>query len=126
MASRVKINRKYSFVDTADYTVPDESLTVPNDALSMRQLLMRFQRGQVPAGYERDMVGDPDGQDFVDPSLRQNSDLTDIDDYAEEFHTTLSYELAKSAHRRASRTSFASGSDAQGPGATTDENPASN
>lgn len=114
MASRVKINRKYSFVDTADYTVPDESLTVPNDALSMRQLLMRFQRGQVPAGYERDMVGDPDGQDFVDPSIRLNADLTDLDDYAEEFHTTLTSELAKSARRRASRASQPPGADAQG------------
>lgn len=105
MVFQVKLRGKYSYSSKEfDYTADSTSKTVPNDALSLRELLMRSVKGVFPDGVEHDVVYDDDSYDEVYPPMRQNADLTDFDDYKEEYDNLVNYEYRKSLSRRAARS----------------------
>ncbi|WGL31324.1 hypothetical protein [Dipodfec virus UOA04_Rod_931] len=85
------------------YSIPSDSQTVPNDALSARELLMRFKKGLPPEGTERYVEYDEEDDFNINPSVRQNADLTDSEDFREEFHTLLRDEVTKSRNRSKAR-----------------------
>lgn len=64
-------------------SVSDESFTVPDQSLTVKEILNRYSSGMLPAGilmssdFEDDDESDLD-DDFVSPEMRQNKDLTDI------------------------------------------------
>lgn len=96
------------------YSIPSDSLTVPDEALSPRELLMRFKKGLPPEGTERYVEYDEEDDFNINPSVRQNADLTDSEDFLEEFHTLLREETVKSHNRAKARTQRGSGAGAQG------------
>lgn len=91
------------------YSIPSDSQTVPNDALSARELLMRFKKGLPPEGTERYVEYDEEDDFNINPSVRQNADLTDSDDFREEFHDLLREEVTKSNNRAKKRAERGSG-----------------
>lgn len=54
-----------------------ESLTVPKQSLSVKELVARFSRGQ-SIGVRKQMYFDPDGHDEIDATLDGNFDLSDV------------------------------------------------
>lgn len=82
----------------------EKPITVPDQNLSVKDLLRRFTRGLPPPGIERDMIYDEDGQDFVSPELGQDRDLTDIDYGRDELSNIASAEKTKRAQRKARKT----------------------
>lgn len=114
MAYRVRTRFTYRPSDF-EYFVTQTSQTVPGDALSLRELLIRFTKGLPPPGTERDVDYDDTRDlsmeqmmrdkvdDDVHPSIRQNADLTDFDDYKDELRGLAQIEVQKSARRRAAR-----------------------
>ena len=114
MAYRVKGRYTYRPSDYI-YFVTQDSQTVPGDALSLRELLIRFTKGLPPPGTERDVEYDDTRDlsmaqmmrdkidDDVHPSIRVNADLTDYDDYKDELRNLAQIEVQKSARRRAAR-----------------------
>lgn len=82
----------------------ERPITVPDQNLSIKDLLRRFTRGLPPPGIERDMVYDEDGQEFVSPELGQDRDLTDIDNGRDELSYIASTEKNKRSQRKASKT----------------------
>ena len=93
---------KYTFEPSKGQETGDDTIVVPDESLSIRELLVRFQRGQPPIGTNREPVYDenPDSWD-IEPQFAQNRDLSDLDELKQEFNETLNYELQKSANRRA-------------------------
>lgn len=81
----------------------ERPITVPDQNLSVKDLLRRFTRGLPPPGIERDMVYDEDGQDFVSPELGQDRDLTDIDYGRDELANIHASETSKRSKRKASK-----------------------
>lgn len=96
------------------YSIPSDSQTVPNDALSARELLMRFKKGLPPEGTERYVEYDEEDDFNINPSVRQNADLTDSEDFREEFRTLLREEVTKSHNRSKARAHRGSGTGAKG------------
>lgn len=78
-----------------DRPIEERSCTVPDQSLSVTQILERFSVGLPPAGIVQNTVYDygPDdssamdadlADDYVNPAMRQNQDLTDYDDLQKE------------------------------------------
>ncbi|UPW41901.1 hypothetical protein [Dipodfec virus RodF1_80] len=84
--------------------IPYESQTVPDQSLTVKEILNRYSSGLLPAGilmssaFEDDDESDLD-VDFVSPEMRQNKDLTDI------FELNREEESYKRAYRRAKEQS---------------------
>lgn len=92
---------KYTFVPQAGLDTGQDTIVVPDESLSIRELLLRFQRGQPPIGTNREPVYDENQDSWdIDPQFAQNRDLSDLDNFKQEFIETLNYELQKSANRR--------------------------
>lgn len=62
------------------------SLTVPDQSLTLRQIVYRYASGNLPIGLAKDVVYDGDEEDnfVVDPLNEQNFDLTDMQEYERE------------------------------------------
>lgn len=65
--------------------ISDRTMTVPDQSLTVKQILDRFGCGMPPVGVLHDPVysEDPDGDfddNYISPDVKQNFDLTDIDE----------------------------------------------
>lgn len=94
--------RTYRVLSKNDYDIEEfmhdydpVSLAVPDQTMSLRDLIRCYQNGTVPLTAMRegaydstDVMEDIDVSsydlDFVSPALRQDQDLTDMDEYGEE------------------------------------------
>lgn len=88
-----------------DYPVSSYSETVPDQSLSVREILIRFTRGLPPPGIARPAVYDDEGdnENFfdVDPIMRQDMDISDVDTYKDEYeHRQSLIERAKQAAKK--------------------------
>lgn len=97
-------SRNFSAGDPGRDFTAGGSMTVPDQNLSIRDLLNRFTRGLPPPGIEREMEYDEDGQNFVSPELQQDQDLTDIDYGRDELANIASTETFKRAQRKTRKT----------------------
>lgn len=106
MASHRKVNTKGSYSpDNFSYPVDPRTLTVPDESLTIRQLLLRYKKGMPPEDYTRVGEYDDDNLDSVDPRMRINPDLTDFDDYKEEYENLQTQVRARIAENRARKQS---------------------
>ncbi len=105
-------SRSKIYVKERDYSAPSE--TVPDQTLTIRQLMQRFVRGLPPSGVDRsdslaydeeckvDSKGylHGNGDWNIDPCNQQNLDLTDIDEMGHELNDITNAELDKYRQRR--------------------------
>lgn len=96
----MEFRSKYTVKPYPGLDCGQDSITVPDDTLSIRELLLRFTKGSPPEGTARDGVYDPDEDWNIPPEFEQNRDLSDLDELQEEQQNLARHELQKSADRR--------------------------
>ncbi|UPW41907.1 hypothetical protein [Dipodfec virus RodF1_76] len=98
-----KVISKYDYDYTQDGVVPQGvSLTVPDQSLTLRQIVDRFSNGMIPPGLIHDVqYDDPDVtiDDDVSPLNNPNVDLIDIQEYEREYREIES-RIAESERRK--------------------------
>lgn len=76
----MKFRNAYNTTPSAPVFIPGASLTIPEESLSIRQILQKSLTGIPPIYQEGIYADDPTFDDYVDPDF----DLCDIDDYINE------------------------------------------
>ena len=71
-------------------TNPMKSVTVPNQSMSIREIIQRFSLGQSVSGAREVYYDDEEDFDNVDPTLDPNFDLSDYTRLKEETEISLS------------------------------------
>lgn len=71
------------------YECSSESLTVPDQSLTVKEILRRYSNGMLPSGIYMDSGFEDDDEsdlddDYVSPEMRQDKDLTDLYGYESE------------------------------------------
>lgn len=84
-----KVKSKYDYDYTERGVVPEGvSLTVPDQSLTLRQIVDRFSNGMIPPGLIHDVqYDDPDAtiDDDISPLNNPNVDLIDMQEYEREY-----------------------------------------
>lgn len=84
-----KVKSKYDYDYTQDGVILDShSLTVPDQSLTLRQIVDRFSNGMIPPGLVHNVqYDDPDAtiDDDVSPLNNPNVDLIDMQEYEREY-----------------------------------------
>lgn len=84
-----KVISKYDYDYTQDGVILDShSLTVPDQSLTLRQIVDRFSNGMIPPGLIHDVqYDDPDAtiDDDISPLNNPNVDLIDMQEYEREY-----------------------------------------
>nr|WAE43355.1 MAG: hypothetical protein [Microviridae sp.] len=110
MKNKFKCQGTYDYIKDSDPEIPSgESMTVPDEALTINEILNRFTHGIAPNVTGDGYYSDTDDYDDIDPII---NDLTDLDDIRSELQTT--YEQVENAKKRKNEPAPKSVTDAKG------------
>lgn len=108
MAHQVyNVKSKYDYDYTERGVIPQGvSMTVPDQSLTLRQIVDRFSNGMIPPGLIHDVqYDDPDAtiDDEVSPLNNPNVDLIDMQEYEREYREIESRLTESESRKQASK-----------------------